>query len=166
MCVNLPDSPTNDWQWDVVVVRLIAVILCFAVVFGLFTRLPRSLTGGLRGNRVFIVQLPHQHGQSEQIQVYTDQSATRGFYPLQQSTAYSEIRLPADLWTELHTLRQQWCEHAPQVQHDAELPAGYEIAVQCGRLFNPVIPMPVEALPEAFRTLMKTVPPPLNMERP
>lgn len=160
--MNLSDSSTSSWQGAVVAVPfvLMAIVICLVIVFGASGRSPRSLAGGLRGNRIFIVQVSNQHEQSEQIEVYTDQSATRAFYPLPQPTAYSKISLSAELWTELNTLRQQWCERPPQFPHNTEQSAGYDIAVQCGRVLNPVIRVPVEALPRVFRTLLEIVPPP------
>lgn len=161
----LDDHTPINWQWVVVAIPFLLLPIAFicVIIACPLLRSPAyshgSLAGGLRGNCIFIVQISHQQGRSEQIEVYTDHSATRAFFPLQQPTAYSKIVLSPEMWTELDALRQQWCNDRPKFKKPADQAATYEIAVQCGRPLNPVIQVPIDVLPHVCTTLEATVPP-------
>lgn len=122
-----------------------------------------SLSGGLRGNRLLILQISHYNSGVEFIEVYKDKSVIRAPAGVTDIGAISNVQLPEILYNDLDDLRQKWCTNSPSLQNSSKSVSHdlstYRIAIQCGRLVNPEFTLLPDQIPQPITQLIEAVPP-------
>jgi hypothetical protein len=150
-------NSSNRLAWNVV----IAITFLIAFYFlGKYLPHTGSLANNLHGGRMWAVAITRPDGRIDRIEVSDNKEATHTFLPAPDSDAYSTISIDTALWSALELLRQDWCTKQPSFPAPTTDRSFYQVAVQCGRVVNPVLRIPTDHLPQPLLRLVDTVPPP------
>lgn len=117
-------------------------------------------SGILRGDRISL-HFPLQNGVLEGIIVGPDRVAARFFYPVNSKTKVNNVILEELLWTDLETLRTNWCKQPPTFVSNTPDDAKYRLVFECHALSglpNPIYYIQPTDLPEPLLRLIEFVP--------